>query len=120
MTKRKLAILSTALGATLAVSSVARSQGNGADAFDGAWRYRVSCGACHGATGEGIYAFGPPLKGDSFIVNSPPVVIIGLIQQGRYNRDKAYPAYPGMPAFASLRAGEAQALVAYLKGGLQQ
>ena len=90
------------------------------DAFDGQWRYEVSCSSCHGAEGNGIYAFGPALKGDAFVMNAPPATIINVIQNGRYNRNKAYPDYAGMPAFYYIRAGEAQALVEYLKGALQQ
>ncbi len=43
-----------------------------------------------------------------------------VIQEGRFNRNKAYPEYAGMPAFRSIRAGEAQALVDYMKTALQE
>jgi mono/diheme cytochrome c family protein len=99
--------------------SVATAQ-NASDMFDGQWRYQTSCATCHGEDGTGIYAFGPALKGDAFVTNTPAPVIINVIQNGRYNRDRTYPDYPGMPAFDYIRAGEAEALVAYLKGGLQQ
>lgn len=90
------------------------------NAFDGEWRYQTSCGSCHGKNGEGIYAFAPALKGNAFVIQSPASVIINVIQNGRYNRNKTYPKYPGMPAFYDIRAGEAEALVNYLKGDLQQ
>ncbi len=89
-------------------------------AFDGQWRYQTSCASCHGMDGKGISAFGPALKGNKFVMQVPAAVIIGVIQDGRHNRKKSYPAYSGMPAFYHIRAGEAQALVQYLKGGLQQ
>lgn len=89
-------------------------------AFDGKWRYQETCASCHGVAGNGISAFGPALKGNKFVMQVPAAVIISVIQNGRHNRKKSYPAYSGMPAFYYIRAGEAQALVQYLKGGLQQ
>jgi len=89
-------------------------------AFDGEWRYEVSCAGCHGSAGEGVSAFGPPLKGNQLVLNAPAETIIQVIQKGRYNRDRAYADYPGMPAFVYIRAGEAEALVDYMKGGLQE
>lgn len=91
-----------------------------AETFDGKWRYQTTCASCHGVDGKGIGAFGPALKGNKFVMQVPAAVIIGVIQTGRHNRKKSYPAYSGMPAFYYIRAGEAQALVQYLKGGLQQ
>lgn len=90
------------------------------DAFDGEWRYRVSCVTCHGVDGEGVTAFGPPLSDNAFVAGAPASSIIAVVQQGRYARSKAYPEYPGMPAFYYLRAGEIQALINYLRGPLQQ
>ncbi len=87
--------------------------------FDGAWRYRVSCAGCHDDDGSGVYAFGPALKGNQFVVNAPAAVIIQVIQQGRNYRERNHLAYVGMPAFHYIRGGEAEALVAYLKGELQ-
>lgn len=112
------AVGSTVTAVALAFAQSALAQ-NSSDAFDGQWRYDVSCSSCHGESGEGISKFGPPLQGDQFVRNAPANTIIRVIQQGRYNRDKAYPEYQGMPAFYYIRAGEAQALVQYLKNGLQ-
>jgi mono/diheme cytochrome c family protein len=86
--------------------------------FDGEWRYNVSCASCHGADGEGISAFGPSLTDNPFVANSPADLIITVIQEGRYNRSKAYRDYAGMPAFYYIRAGEARALVDYMKNEL--
>lgn len=90
------------------------------ESFDGAWRYEVSCASCHGDNGEGVSAFGPPIRGNALVMNSPPGPIIRVIQEGRFNRSKAYPEYAGMPAFQSIRAGEARALVDFMKTTLQE
>lgn len=90
------------------------------NAFDGEWRYQTSCASCHGKNGEGIGAFGPALKANAFVMQAPAPAIISVIQDGRFNRNKSYPDYAGMPSFYYIRAGEAEALVNYLKGGLQQ
>lgn len=108
-------VMLTWLGAPPAVG-----QEEAAPEFDGAWRYEVSCASCHGDDGEGVSAFGPPLRGNVLVVNSPPGPIIQVIQEGRFNRNRAYPEYPGMPAFGKLRAGEARALVDFMKTGLQE
>jgi mono/diheme cytochrome c family protein len=123
--KPKLRMFAALLGGSAAVMLFTGlepviAQNGGGDAFDGQWRYETSCQTCHGENGEGIYAFGPPLKGDPFVMNAPAETIINVIQNGRYNRDKSYKDYSGMPAFNSIRAGEVRALVAYLKGGLQR
>ncbi len=88
--------------------------------FDGEWRYQTSCASCHGKNGEGISAFGPALKANAFVMQAPAPTIITVIQDGRFNRSKSYPDYSGMPSFYYIRAGEAEALVSYLKGTLQQ
>lgn len=114
------AILALSLAGTPPVAVQPAFAEEASKAFDGAWRYQVSCGSCHGKSGEGIYAFGPPLKGNTLVMQAPPPVIISVIQKGRLNRNRTYPDYPGMPSFYYIRAGEAEALVEYLKGGLQQ
>jgi len=117
--KRRITVLFAAAVA-LSIPTVPAAAQKADSAFDGQWRYQVSCSSCHGANGEGISAFGPPLADNNFVANSPAAVIIRVIQEGRYNRDKAYPSYAGMPAFYYIRAGEARALVDYLKNGLQE
>lgn len=116
--RRFTAIFAAAAALSAPIVPAAAQESNAA--FDGEWRYQVSCASCHGDNGEGISAFGPPLVDNNFVANSPASVIISVIQEGRYNRDKAYPSYAGMPAFYYIRAGEARALVEYLKNGLQQ
>lgn len=107
-------------GASLVVGTSKVSAQAAADqAFDGAWRYHVSCAGCHDDDGSGIYAFGPPLKGNQFVLNAPPVAIIQVIQQGRNYDERNHLAYVGMPAFHYLRGGEVEALVSFLKGELQ-
>ena len=120
--KRILERLSAAavlcLAAVVTRPTIAQQSSGGA--FDGEWRYRVSCATCHGIDGEGVSAFGPPLKGNAFVMNLPEPPITTVIQRGRYSRNKAYPEYAGMPAFYYIRADEAEALVNYMKGTLQQ
>ena len=89
------------------------------ESFDGAWRYKVSCAGCHDDDGSGVYAFGPALRGNTFVQSAPAVVIIQVIQNGRNYGERNHLAYVGMPAFHYIRAGEAEALVAFLKGDLQ-
>jgi mono/diheme cytochrome c family protein len=89
------------------------------ETFDGAWRYHVSCAGCHDDDGSGVYAFGPPLKGNKFVQSAPAAVIIQVIQEGRNYEERNHLAYVGMPAFHYIRGGEAEALVNFLKGDLQ-
>lgn len=117
----------TSLGAVLlagfagvGVFVASATVGSAEEAFDGKWRYRANCAACHAEDGSGIYAFGPALKGNAFVQNAPATVIIEVIQKGRNYGERTSPAYVGMPAFPYIRAGEADALVQYLKGELQQ
>ena len=102
------------------VTGMTTSTGSAEEAFDGKWRYRANCAACHHESGSGIYAFGPALKGNAFVQNAPASVIIEVIQKGRNYGDRTHLAYVGMPAFPYIRAGEAEALVLYMKGDLQQ
>lgn len=87
--------------------------------WDGKHTYEVSCSSCHGDWGQGIRLFGPPLKGDAFVVHAPESLIAKTIQDGRQGPYKHFRAYSGMPRFQYLRGGKLLALIAYLKGGLQ-
>jgi mono/diheme cytochrome c family protein len=87
--------------------------------FDGAYVYHRSCADCHGASGEGVTLFGPPLAGDAFVTASGADAIGYVINMGRKYRDKMYPAYSGMPKFQFITGGELQALIDHLKGPLQ-
>lgn len=109
-----------ALSAVTSVPGFAQEEDDGSAAFDGQWTYEVKCAGCHGDDGQGIYAFGNNLRDNPFVTNAPEEAIISVINEGRYNRGRAYPEYPGMPAFDGIRAGQAHALVDYLKEGLQQ
>ena len=113
-----LALIGTGLSFALSVGPAFAQDTD--QTFDGEWRYNVSCGSCHGMDGEGISAFGPPVRGNNFVINSPPVAIVRVIQEGRFNRDKAFPDYAGMPAFPKIRAAEARALIEYMKTALQE
>ncbi len=87
--------------------------------FDGAYVFNLRCADCHGAKGQGVTLFGPPLAGDAFIKVSTPEAIGQVINMGRKYRDKEYPEYMGMPRFQFITGGELLALIDYLKGPLQ-
>jgi mono/diheme cytochrome c family protein len=87
--------------------------------FDGAFVYHQKCADCHGAMGEGVTLFGPPLAGDAFVTASGPDAIGYVINNGRKYRDKMYPEYSGMPKFQFITGGELLALIDHLKGPLQ-
>lgn len=87
---------------------------------DGEWRYDVSCASCHGWEGEGIYAFGVPLRDNNFVLNAPDEALIQVVQEGRANRGRAYRDYPGMPGFEYIRGDEMRALIEYMRGPLQE
>lgn len=103
-----------------AAALLVSAQSTADESFDGAWRYYVSCAGCHDNDGSGVYAFGPPLKGNAFVQNAPASIIIQVIQKGRNYEERSHLAYVGMPAFHYIRGGEAEALVNYLKGELQE
>jgi mono/diheme cytochrome c family protein len=109
-----------AVTAATGILAVAAPTTSAEQLFDGAYRYRANCAGCHHETGQGIYAFGPALKGNPFVQNAPAAVLIEVIQKGRNYGDRTHLAYIGMPAFPFIRAGEAEALVEYIKGGLQE
>jgi mono/diheme cytochrome c family protein len=112
-------LLLASLGA-LGAAALATSAEPVEQLFDGKYRYRNNCAGCHAPDGTGIYAFGPALKGNPFVQNAPTAVLVEVIQKGRNYRERSHVAYMGMPAFPFIRAGEAEALALYLKGGLQQ
>lgn len=112
-------LLGIASAPLLLTATAALGQIDEASLEDGQWLYERSCAGCHGMDGEGLSAFGTPLRGSDFAANAPAEAIISIIQNGRFNRDKVYPDYPGMPAFDYIRGLEARALAAYVKGALQ-
>lgn len=87
--------------------------------WNGDAQYHVHCSSCHGDWGQGIGLFGPPLKGDAFVVHGSVDIIAQTIEQGRQGAFKHYRAYSGMPVFNFLAVGEVDAIVDYLKNGLQ-
>ncbi|WP_329671394.1 cytochrome c [Limnobacter sp.] len=88
--------------------------------WNGDTQYHVHCSSCHGNWGQGIGLFGPPLKGDAFVVHGSVDIIAQTIEQGRQGAFKHYRAYSGMPVFNQLPVGEIDAIVDYLKNGLQE
>ena len=88
--------------------------------------FRLRCGGCHGGDGEGtsntMPKLAPALKGNPFIINAPPVVIIQVIRKGRNNRQRLYHTSPfaNMPAFGAELVPNVDELVQFLKTDLQK
>ena len=93
--------------------------------IDSASYYKVRCSSCHGANGEGtdsvVPSLGPALRGNALVKNGPVPVIAQIIRRGRSGKARVYNShYPNMPAFGPETVPDVEALVAYLKGPLQQ
>jgi mono/diheme cytochrome c family protein len=93
--------------------------------FDAAGYYSMRCASCHGARGEGTDSvapsLGPPLRDNALVKNAPVEVIAQIIRRGRSGKARVYNShYPNMPAFGPETVPDVAALVAYLKGPLQQ
>lgn len=94
--------------------------------FDAAGYYELRCATCHGDKGQGtrnwgVPPTGPALKGNPFVVNGSPAAIRTVIRKGRQGERRLYDdAYPNMPAFGPGLVPDVDALVAYLKGPMQQ
>jgi mono/diheme cytochrome c family protein len=93
--------------------------------FDAAGYYKMRCASCHGAIGEGTDSvapsLGPALRGNALVKNAPAQVIAQIIRRGRSGKARVYNShYPNMPAFGAETVPDVEALVAYLKGPLQQ
>ena len=93
--------------------------------IDAAGYYSMRCSSCHGARGEGTDnvapSLGPPLRGNALVQNAPVQVIAQIIRRGRSGKARIYNShYPNMPAFGHEAVPDVEALVAYLKGPLQQ
>ena len=88
--------------------------------------FRLRCGACHGGDGEGtsntMPKLAPALKGNPFVINAPPVVLVNLIRKGRIGRQRLYHDSPfaNMPGFGAELVPDADALVQFLKTDLQK
>jgi mono/diheme cytochrome c family protein len=115
------AILGSAIGVCLGFASIASASAQDASqAFDGKWQYYALCAGCHGDSGEGLYPFGPALKGNPFVQNAPLPALAQVIQEGRNYANRTHLAYVGMPAYVYIRGGELEALVNYMKGEMQK
>lgn len=88
--------------------------------------FRLRCGGCHGGNGEGtsntMPKLAPALKGNPFIINAPPAVIINVIRKGRNDRQRLYHDSPfaNMPAFGAEMVPNVDELVQFLKTDLQK
>jgi mono/diheme cytochrome c family protein len=93
--------------------------------FDAAGYYNMRCASCHGAKGEGtdsvVPSLGPALRDNALVKNAPVQVITQIIRRGRSGKARVYNShYPNMPSFGAEAVPDVEALVAYLKGPLQQ
>jgi mono/diheme cytochrome c family protein len=93
--------------------------------FDAAGYYQMRCASCHGVRGESTDkvapSLGPALRGNALVQNAPAPVIAQIIRRGRSGKERIYDSYyPNMPAFGPEMVPDVEALVAYLKGPLQQ
>jgi mono/diheme cytochrome c family protein len=93
--------------------------------IDSGGYYNMRCASCHGAKGEGTDSvapsLGPPLRGNALVKNAPVQVIAQIIRRGRSGKARVYSShYPNMPSFGAEAVPDVEALVAYLKGPLQQ
>jgi mono/diheme cytochrome c family protein len=93
--------------------------------IDAAGYYSMRCSSCHGAKGEGTDSvapsLGPPLRGNALVKNAPAPVIAQIIRRGRAGKARVYNShYPNMPSFGPEAVPDVEALIAYLKGPLQQ
>jgi mono/diheme cytochrome c family protein len=87
--------------------------------------YQLRCAHCHGSNGQGTRAtlpsLGPALKANPFVANGSPAAIKNVIRKGRQGQKRLYDdTYPNMPSFGAEAVPDVDALVAYLKGGLQR
>jgi len=109
----------------LVVAAAVFSCGTAHADFDAAGYYQMRCSSCHGANGEGTDnvapSLGPALRGNALVKNAPVPVIAQIIRRGRSGKARVYNShYPNMPSFGPETVPDVEALVAYLKGALQQ
>lgn len=78
-------------------------------AFDAAAKYKSTCAACHGVTGQGQGAF-PKLAGRS------ADELAGLLNDYKVGKTKGSQSAMMMPIAAKLSADEIKALAGYLSG----
>ena len=79
-----------------------------ATAAKGAELFKSRCVACHGDDGEGRSGIGPQLKSESFLAGASDTMLLRTINDGRAGTTM-------IPWKSSLQAGEAEAIVAFLR-----
>jgi mono/diheme cytochrome c family protein len=90
-----------------------------ASAVDAEKVFSQKCAVCHGANGEGT-ATGPAQRGDEFIMTANPADVKHVIMQGRSGAAKEYPSIPVDMPKGLVSDAEADALVTFLQGELQE
>jgi mono/diheme cytochrome c family protein len=93
--------------------------GTEASAVDAEKLFSQKCAVCHGANGEGT-ATGPAQKGDEFIMTAKPAALKQVIMEGRSGAAKEYPTIPVDMPKGLVSEAEADALVRFLQGDLQE
>jgi len=89
---------------------------------DGSDVFRKNCVSCHGKNGQGTPGLAPALKGDAFVTGSSVDEVIATVTNGRSGAEKHFKDLPiAMPAWGKqLSADDIKAVVAYIRGDLQQ
>jgi len=81
-------------------------------ASEGARQYAANCAACHQATGEGVTATFPPLKGDPAVNDSDPTRHIATVLYGLHGKQIGEIVYPvTMPPFGPTLSDEQVAAI---------
>ena len=82
--------------------------------------FEETCGACHGAKGEGTPGLAPPLKGSKFVTESSPADIAAVISKGRTGDQKKFPNLPSPMPPHSMSDNRLQGVIAYVRDEIQK
>jgi len=77
--------------------------------------YAANCVACHGADAKGVQGLGLDLTASALVDSSAAADLVAFLQVGRLSTDPASVTGIPMPGFASMDAGDLEAVAAYLK-----
>lgn len=88
-------------------------------AVDAKTLFSQKCALCHGANGQGT-ATGPAQRGDEFIMTADPADVKRVIVEGRAGAAKEYSNIPLDMPKGLVSEAEAEALVKFLQGDLQE
>ncbi len=88
----------------------AAAGGGGSNLPDGGTLYTANCASCHQASGEGLAAAFPPLKGSPIVVGEDLELFVTIIMKG-YDPRPEYAAMPAVGTNASLTPEQVAALI---------